>query len=66
MDGQSKLRERRRRWIRLSCWLLVALVVVAGGPLGLLIRSARGKHRAVLALRERGAAVGYRDEALPQ
>lgn len=61
MEGQSSTRERRRRWIRLSCWLMVAVVAIVGGPLGLLLRSARGKHRAVQALRDRGALVEYRD-----
>lgn len=60
MEGQSAARERRRRWIRVSCWVMVAVVAIVGGPLGLLIRSARGKHRAVQALRERGASVEYR------
>lgn len=51
---------RRRRWIRIACWSTVLLIVVAGGPLGLLIRSATAQHRAVRALRERGGQVAYR------
>lgn len=61
MEGLSSVRERRRRWIRVSCWLLVAVVAIVGGPLGLLLRSARGKHRAVQALRDRGGSVEYRE-----
>lgn len=61
MEGHSPSHERRRRWIRAGCWLLVAVVAIVGGPLGLLLRSARGKHRAVQALRDRGASV--RDRA---
>ncbi len=38
------------------------LVVVVGGPLGLLIRSATAQHRAVRALRERGGQVSYRGQ----
>lgn len=51
---------RRRRWIRIACWSSVLTVVVVGGPLGLLIRSATAQHRAVRALRERGGQVAYR------
>lgn len=36
------------------------MIVVAGGPLGLLIRSATAQHRAVRVLRERGGQVTYR------
>lgn len=51
---------RRRRWIRIACWSSVLTVVLVGGPLGLLIRSATAQHRAVRALRERGGQVAYR------
>lgn len=51
---------RRRRWIRVVCWSIVLLIAVAGGPLGLLIRSATAQHRAVRALRERGGQITYR------
>lgn len=64
-DGQREPRDRRRRWIRVCCWLSVALVAMVGGPLGLLIRAATGQHRAVMALRQRGAVVAYRDDPPP-
>jgi hypothetical protein len=64
-DGQREPRHRRRHWIRVCCWLSVAVVAIVGGPLGLLIRAATGQHRAVMALRQRGAAVAYRNEPPP-
>lgn len=52
----------RRRWRKLTCWAAVLLIVVVGGPIGLSLRSAAARQRAVRALRERGGQIAYRGE----
>ena len=51
-----------RRWRKIACWAAVLLIVIVGGPVGLSLRSAAARQRAVRALRERGGQIGYRGE----
>jgi hypothetical protein len=53
----------KRRWRKVACWAAVLLVVGVGGPLGLSLRSAAARQKAVRALRERGGQIGYRGES---